>query len=1429
MDSILVRFTEADFRELAALAKAAGPDELEDPGAVFKKLKSATVEGACATFADIRSLFPARVTAFQPPPRRGSEEGWEDAAVAAEWFAVKKRTVELYGDEMGAKALQTMKGVVQEHLGLMKGSKEAVGVGPRDATLISYANTITDHSGKKLPLQCLATFMARYNVSSTLSSMHLLPMYPWDTDRGFSIMDYYSVDPNYGDWEDIHDLMRPMSGSLKVMFDFVCNHASVENPIVQAALLQRHLPKNHPEFARVQRFKDFVLAYPEDDVPPDDALKKLTRPRPNPVLTEYFVVQTESACKAVLGTPGEDAPLRTKNVLGRGFVWTTFSRGKNEAGQEQTRQVDLNFRNPQLLAEVVRVLLFYVRNGASSIRLDAIGYIWKVLGSASLHERGTHALLEVVRGVMQIAAPSVLTVAEVNEPQSRCIEYLGHEEAPECDMVYQFSAFPLAIHATIAGDASHYASWLNTLQPFKGRQFITVLGSHDGLSQKQARELLPAEELQRLQKTLIEDRGGRANYASAAGEKIVYEICGTPWTLVNGSGASESFDLQLARYLIVLCLGLVPRGMPGIYINGLLGTGNYAPREGLDENRTLNRECFDISQLFWALDEDSTQESKVFRAVQSVLEVRAKLPHFDRDAPPPVVLKDTALEVLAVVLYPPASTHEPPMLVVMNVSDKACKAQLRGLPAELMGFELVDALHGAGAAAKEAVPKRALLQRQRSRGLMQDVAGSANLSWKPDLEIQLASYEVQWLQRKKAWNEDEQDIPAALPEDPAWDRVLRHVVQIFGEAGGEVARDLLRSVVESHHQLLEEVKLPAQRECSMTDACLITYANTFVDKSSKMTPLSCLKHFTAKYDICRAMQAVHLLPMYPWDTDRGFSIMDYRSVDPRYGTWDDIGNMARDGPVFMFDFVCNHASIANPVVQGALLQRHLPKDHPQYEEVQRFQDFVIAFEMDQCPPDEALLRLTRPRAFPVLTKYFVIETESEGCRAYLGEPDKDAPPRSGTVHGVGLVWTTFSRGTDSEGREQTRQVDLNFRNPSVLAEILSVLLFYVRHGARMIRLDAIGYIWKVLGSSSIHERGCHVMLEILYGLLQIAAPGVMTIAEVNEPQDKCFEYLGRKGYPQGDMVYQFSAFPLAVHAEIAQDTTHFKKWLGTMNAVKGRQFVTVLGSHDGLGQKQARGLLPKSELELLQRTLIDGRGGKPNYGKAGSEKIVYEICGTPWNLVNGAGNDPVEMQIGRYIAILCMGLLTRGMPGLYINGLIAATNYEPEGGLDEARTLNRESFDVHTLCGELDDGASHKSRVFEIVMDIMARRAGLPQFDRTGPAPVALETDDAAVLAVSLEPPTEVHEPPLMVLVNTASSAKQARVHALPGPLRGQELEDVLDGLGGVAKLMARRSSRRTSVPKVQGIELSSTPELSMPLGPYEVLWLAVSHSEEDD
>lgn len=531
-------------------------------------------------------------------------------------------------------------------------------------------------------------------------------------------------------------------------------------------------------------------------------------------------------------------------------------------------------------------------------------------------------------------------------------------------------------------------------------------------------------------------------------------------------------------------------------------------------------------------------------------------------------------------------------------------------------------------------------------------------------------------------------------------------------------------------------------------ACLISYADSVVRPGSGCSPLQVLRETVEALELAEDFPALHLLPFYPWDTDRGFSVEDYRQVASENGSWEDVAALG-DLTALMFDFVANHASVANPLVQGALISRHLSEADPRRADHEAYRDFVLAYSRESAPPPEDLAQLARPRAAPVLTPYQVWgEPGPDGSlEACLGEGNEPFSPTAELL-GEGLVWTTFSRGVDAEGREQTRQVDLNFRNPAVLLEVLRILLFYVDRGAKLIRLDAIGYLWKMLGSRSLHEPGTHRLLVALQALMELLVPEVVTIAEVNEPQAEVFRYLGSEAEPESDLVYQFTHFPLAVHAVLTGEPRFYQEWLGTLDAVGGRQFVTVLGSHDGLGMKPVRGLLPEEEIEALLAILVDSRGGLPNYAVLpGGKRIVYEVCGTPWSLLNGGetGLDP-EQELARYLLVVALGLAVRGLPAFYLNGILGRSSYLPEGGLDENRSANREQLDAELLTRSLSSPESRGARVLEGIRELLRFRRGQPALAPDAPPVVPLEVGDAPVIAVLL--PARDGERPLLLAAN---------------------------------------------------------------------------------
>ena len=631
----------------------------------------------------------------------------------------------IYGEKEGNAAVASLDALIREVNAAQSNSGGDVDKDFGRACLIAYADSLVpggsgalaaEHKsvtgpGITSPLRLLADFMHtnRHHatkIGDAFPVLHILPFYPWDTDRGFSVKDYREVDQRNGCWEDVDCIS---SGGTELMFDFVANHASVENILVQGALISRHLSGEECPL-EFRDYKDFVIAFSDDDKPSEATLSLLSRPRPHPVLTKYFVferkgnqtISAQSKYEARLGEPSVDAPdVDASDVIGQGWVWTTFSRGKDpESGKECTRQVDLNFSNWSLLVEVVRILVEYAKRGCTIIRLDAVGYIWKRLGGSCLHEENAHRLIRVMGSVLQKVAKGTLMIAEVNEPNSKLLPYLGTPgETKESDMVYQFAAYPMAVHAVLREQAEWYAKFLASTKVFNGKQYVTILGSHDGMAMKQAAELLPAEELDWFGSRLSgAPHNCLVNYASLpGGNRILYECCGTPWSVVNGT-ASASKDgpeqelLCRDRYLAVIALGQLVRGMPAMYVLGLLCSENFVPDSGLDENRTILRERLEPTALSSLLKNEGECEPRfvpVCRQIQAT--AHPKVRKFFRAAgPAPEPLSDVksvpdaggvlCVRLGAVTSHSDTSSPEnapSSLLVAVNVTSRAQQVTCR--------------------------------------------------------------------------------------------------------------------------------------------------------------------------------------------------------------------------------------------------------------------------------------------------------------------------------------------------------------------------------------------------------------------------------------------------------------------------------------------------------------------------------------------------------------------------------------------------------------------------------------------------------------------------------------------------------------------------------------------------------------------------------
>jgi len=493
----------------------------------------------------------------------------------------------------------------------------------RDAILITYGDQVMERG--KPPLQTLAEILEKH-VKGVITGIHVLPFFPYSSDDGFSIIDYTVVNPDLGDWADIERLGH----NFRLMFDAVINHISVHSGWFQEFL------KGNPEFA------DYFIVVEEGT-----DLSQVVRPRALPLLT------------------------RVQTAHGERLVWTTFSAD----------QIDPNYTNPDVLLRIIEILLLYVEKGAEIIRLDAIAYLWKKIGTTCIHLEETHRVVKLFRAVLDVVAPQVIIVTETNVPHEENISYFG-DGTDEAQMVYQFPLPPLVLHAFLAGDATHLSRWAAGLfTPSGSTTFFNFLASHDGVGVRPVEGILSPSEVQSLvERTLA--HGGYVSYkAEADGSQTVYELNISYFDALSDPKGSEPLDLQAHRFLASQAIMLSLAGVPGIYVHSLFGSRSYpAGVEQTGRYRSLNREKFRRGELERELADPSSLRHRVFYPYLHLIRTRAAHPAFHPNGPQQVLSGLSGIEALfALVRTSPDGDER--VLCIHNVSDAAqpFRANLKAL------------------------------------------------------------------------------------------------------------------------------------------------------------------------------------------------------------------------------------------------------------------------------------------------------------------------------------------------------------------------------------------------------------------------------------------------------------------------------------------------------------------------------------------------------------------------------------------------------------------------------------------------------------------------------------------------------------------------------------------------------------------------------
>ncbi len=435
------------------------------------------------------------------------------------------------------------------------------------AVLITYAGAI--RSEGEAPLATLRRVLKNH-VGNAITDVHLLPMFPSTSDDGFAVVDYRKIDPSLGDWSDV----AALSGDYRLMFDFVANHVSSRCPWFTAWL------------AGDSRYDGYFIEFdPAFDV------SNVTRPRTSPLFHPY---------------PRADGT--------EAKVWTTFSDD----------QIDINMSGIATLLEMTDVLLEYISRGASMIRLDAIGFLWKESGTTCLHLPQTHAIVKLWRALIDYMQPGTQIITETNVPHAENISYFGNG-SDEAHQVYQFALPPLVLHAFTAGTTETLSRWAATITPVSDTAtYFNFLASHDGIGMRPSEGILTEDERSTLvQKAL--DNGGRASMKpNADGSEAVYELN------INYFDALANGD-ELSQPAVVAAKGLAAHsilcsvvGVPAIYHHSLFGSSSdRAGAEASGVNRRINREVLTAERLVHELASDE-RRSTVFNGIKNMLSVRSQ-------------------------------------------------------------------------------------------------------------------------------------------------------------------------------------------------------------------------------------------------------------------------------------------------------------------------------------------------------------------------------------------------------------------------------------------------------------------------------------------------------------------------------------------------------------------------------------------------------------------------------------------------------------------------------------------------------------------------------------------------------------------------------------------------------------------------------------
>ena len=603
--------------------------------------------------------------------------------------------------------------------------------------------------------------------------------------------------------------------------------------------------------------------------------------------------------------------------------------------------------------------------------------------------------------------------------------------------------------------------------------------------------------------------------------------------------------------------------------------------------------------------------------------------------------------------------------------------------------------------------------------------------------------------------------PLKIPTS-AREKIFQRLCFLYGESEAKRYLPELERVMQVYYahkppeRIVAEQSITKRDRFNERDVILITYGDLL--RSETSSPLASLVHILEQVPgFKKAINTLHILPFFPYSSDRGFSVTDFRNVDPKLGSWQDIAKIG-DSYKLMFDAVCNHTSSKSKAFQKLL------SGNPEYKDIA-----TVYLDPNELTPEDREL-IVRPRTSDVLTKFQ-------------------------SINGPIWVWTTFSAD----------QIDLNYCNPKVLLWVIETLLLYVRRGADLIRLDAVTYLWQIPGTSCANLPQTHETIKLFHDIFAIVAPGVSLITETNIPHEQNIAYFGN-GHDEAQMVYNFALPPLVLHTFYREDTTALARWASTLEFPSDAcTYLNILDTHDGIGLMGVKNILAAGEIDFLISKAREHGAFISYKSGAGGKDEPYEINTTWYSALNlDSGNEPLSIQIKRFVASRSIALVLKGVPGIYLHGLIGTTNdVDTVIKTKSKRDINRQIIAETALDKELKLPTSKLSQLSQALGKLLENRVGLRAFHPQGKQQI-INISNKCFIVLRIAPDETEH---VLTITNVANQTCQLEIPFDKLELANRNLADTSEN-NYWYDLIGNRGFR------------VEQQKLFLVLHPYDVVWL---------